>query len=61
MDNKLDDIITIRLFRHEVKEIDKLVRKYPVNWDNRSHFVRAAVVYFLNEIKTGRFKIRSWY
>jgi len=60
MYNKFDDVIIARLFKHEVKEIDKLVRKYPINWDNRSHFVRAACVHLLYEIKCGKFKVKSW-
>lgn len=60
MDNKFDDVIIFRLFKNEVKEIDKLIRKNPVAWDNRSHFVRSACVFFLKQIRDGKFKVRKW-
>lgn len=60
MNNNFEKRIIFRLFKSEVKEIDKLVRKNPIMWDNRSHFVRAACVYFLNDIKTQKFKLKLW-
>lgn len=57
MKKKLNDVITIRVFREQYKDIQKTMKNYPDIWISESHFIRSAINYFIRHIQEGKFKI----
>jgi len=54
-----EQVISIQIFKQQLKDIDKLVGKYPYVFNNRSHFFRASANYFISSIKNGKFKLNN--
>lgn len=46
-----NDIIQVRFNSHELKSINKIIKKNKGKYDNRSHFIRCAVISFINNHK----------
>ena len=43
-----DEKIETRLRHEELARMDELIKAHPDRWENRSHFVRSAVINFIN-------------
>jgi len=52
-----DDIVSIRIFKSQTKDMKTIMRRYPEIWETESHFIRSAITYFMRHVKEGKFKI----
>lgn len=49
--NNLDEITAVRFFKGDKKKRALFMKQYKGTWDNDSHFIRSACIYFMKNYK----------